>query len=83
MSFVSFLFLFLSALSTLSLSLSTLSLLTSSTGMKMSTQMFPRATASKRFSSCALLRLVPLLPGVEEVAVAAAAVFFVCRCPWR
>ena len=50
----------------------------------MSTQMFPRATASKRFSS-RLPLLVPLLP--EEVegaaAVAAAAGIVVCRSPLR
>ena len=47
-------------------------LLTSSTGIKMSTQMFPRATASKRFSSS---RLLP----EEEAAAAAALDVVVCR----
>ena len=50
----------------------------------MSTQMFPRATASKRFSSLLLL-LVPLLPEVEDegVAAPAAGIAVVCRSPLR
>ena len=55
--------------------------LTSSTGTKMSTQMFPSATASKRFSLEEAVPL-PLLPEVEVAAAAALVVVAVVVCRW-